>query len=83
MRTTIRLDEQLFETVKQYALSNNKTFTAVVEDALREKMMRRATSSNRPRVKLKTVRGEGVRAGIDLDDSASLLDSMERLDDSA
>jgi len=83
MRTTIRLDEQLFQTVKKYALSHGKTFTAVVEDALREKMMRRAVSSHRPRVKLKTVGGEGVRAGIDLDDSASLLDSMERLDDSA
>jgi hypothetical protein len=83
MRTTIRLDEQLFETVKQYALSHGKTFTAVVEDALREKMMRRAVSSRRPRVTLKTVGGKGVRTGIDLDDSASLLDAMEKMDDSA
>ncbi len=83
MRTTIRLDEQLFETVKQYALSHGKTFTAVVEDALREKMMRRAVLAHRPRVKLKTVAGMGVRAGIDLDDSASLLDAMEKKVDSA
>jgi hypothetical protein len=83
MRTTIRLDEQLFETVKQYALTHGKTFTSVVEDALREKMMRRAVPSQRPRVKLKTVGGKGTRAGIDLDDSASLLDAMERPDDPA
>ena len=41
MRTTIRLDEQLLEQAKQYALTHGTTFTAVVEDALREKLMSR------------------------------------------
>ncbi|MEN8132522.1 MAG: type II toxin-antitoxin system VapB family antitoxin [Pseudomonadota bacterium] len=80
MRTTIRLDEHLFEQVKQYALSRGKTFTAVVEDALREKLMGRNIPNHRARVRLKTVDGNGVRRGIDLDDSASLLDAMERPD---
>jgi len=77
MRTTIRLDDRLLEATKQYALTQGKTFTAVVEDALREKLMGRGAARKRSRVKLTTVNGKGVNPGIDLDDSASLLDVME------
>jgi len=77
MRTTIRLDDQLLEQAKQYALTHGKTFTAIVEDALREKLMARPTIKKQARVKLKTISGEGVNAGIDLDDSASLLEVMD------
>lgn len=76
MRTTIRLDDQLLEKAKQYALAHGTTFTAIVEDALREKLMNRPVTKKQSRVKLKTVKGKGVNAGIDLDDSASLLDVM-------
>ncbi len=78
MRTTIRLDDQLLEKVKHYALVHGTTFTAVVEDALREKIMKRPVYEKNAPVKLKTVKGNGVNAGIDLDDSASLLDVMEQ-----
>ena len=77
MRTTIRLDDQLLEATKQYAFARGKTFTAVVEDALREKLMSRCASKKRHRVKLKTVNGNGGNAGVDLDDSAELLDVMD------
>ena len=77
MRTTIRLDDQLLEMTKQYALSHGKTFTAIVEDALREKLMTRSPIKKQSRIKLKTVTGKGVNPGIDLDDSSSLLDVME------
>ena len=77
MRTTIRLDDQLLEMTKQYALSHGKTFTAIVEDALREKLMTRSPTKKQPRIKLKTVNGKGVNPGIDLDDTSSLLDVME------
>jgi Arc/MetJ family transcription regulator len=76
MRTTIRLDDQLLESAKKYALAHGKTFTAVVEDALREKIMARTTPKKHSQVKLMTVKGNGVNAGVDLDDSASLLDMM-------
>ncbi len=77
MRTTIRLDDKLLEQTKQYALTHGKTFTAIVEDALREKLLSRQGLEKQPRIKLKTVDGKGVNTGIDLDDSASLLDVME------
>jgi len=78
VRTTIRLDDKLLELTKQYALTHGKTFTAIVEDALREKLMSRAAARKKQApIKLKTVSGKGVNAGIDLDDSASLLDVMD------
>lgn len=77
MRTTIRLDKQLLEAAKQYALVRGKTFTTVVEDALREKLMKRSELDQRPPVKLTTVNGNGVIAGVDIDDSASLLGVMD------
>lgn len=77
MRTTIRLDEQLLKKAKKYALSHGTTFTSIVEDALREKLMERPSSIKHSPVKLKTVNGRGVYPGIDLDDSASLLDIMD------
>lgn len=77
MRTTIRLDDRLLEKTKKYALSHGTTFTAVVEDALREKLMERASGKRQPTVRLKTVNGKGTYAGVDLDDSSSLLDVMD------
>ncbi len=77
MRTTIRLDDQLLEKAKQYALSHRTTFTAIVEEALREKLMGRPEGKRQQRIKLKTVAGNGLNPGVDLDDSASLLDAME------
>jgi predicted transcriptional regulator len=77
MRTTIRLDDQLLEMTKQYALTHGKTFTAIVEDALREKIMSNPVVIKQSSIKLKTVSGTGVNPGVDLDDSSSLLDIME------
>ena len=46
--------------------------TALLEDALRETLARRNKPEPRRRIKLKTVGGGGVQAGVDLDDSAAL-----------
>ena len=83
MRTTIRLDDQLLAETKQLAAQTGRTLTAVVEDALRETLARRKRSVERAPVSLKTVSGRGLLPGIDLDDSAALLDIMARADGSA
>ncbi|MGQ0670114.1 MAG: ribbon-helix-helix protein, CopG family [Actinomycetota bacterium] len=77
MRTTIRLDDQLLAEAKQLAARTNRTLTAVIEDALRQAVSRTSGADRRERVTLPTSGGGGVRPGIDLDDSASLLDVME------
>ncbi|MET0167570.1 MAG: ribbon-helix-helix protein, CopG family [Vicinamibacterales bacterium] len=77
MRTTVRLDERLLAEVKKYAAESGRTLTSVLEDALRETLARRRSGVKRKPVRLKTARGEGLRPGVDLDDTASLLDLME------
>ncbi len=78
MRTTVRLDEHLLAQAKRRAAETGKTLTAVLEDALRESLARRNLPAKSKPVRLKTVKGSGVRAGVDLDDGASLLDLMGR-----
>src|SRR5438045_1698325 len=82
MRTTIRLDPDLLAEAKRIAADTGTTLTAVIQDALRESFLRRATAKERTRVKLPTFKGKGVRPGVNLDDSAALLELMERDRDS-
>jgi hypothetical protein len=77
MRTTVRLDQHLLAQAKKRAAETRRTLTAVIEEALRDSLQRRTRAGKRAPVKLRTVKGTGVRPGVDLDDSASLLDTME------
>ncbi len=77
MRTTIRLDERLLVEAKKYAAESGRTLTSVLTDALRETLGRRRAPGKRKLVRLRTVKGNGVRPGVDLDDTASLLEHME------
>ena len=83
MRTTIRIDDQLLKETKQLAAKTGKTLTAVIEDALRETLARQEEGQQRVPVKLPVVEGNGLQAGVDLDDSAALLELMESANDSA
>ena len=78
MRTTIQLDDQLLLEAKQYAAQTGRTLKAVIEDALREALARTEVTRPQTRVPLKTFKGRGVQSGVDLDDTSSLLDLMER-----
>lgn len=77
MRTTVRLDPHLLSEAKKRAADLGTTLTAVLEQALRESLARRNTKAIVRPVRLKTYKGGGLRAGVDLDDSAALLDLME------
>lgn len=77
MRTTVRLDDQLLKAAKRFAQDTGRSLTAVMEDALRHFLSRRQARTTRKAVKLPTVSGKGLRAGVDLDDSAALLAFME------
>jgi hypothetical protein len=77
MRTTVRLDEDLLRRSKALAARTGRTLTAVIEDALRETLARQQRRRSRPRSALPTFKGRGLRPGVDLNDSAGLLDIME------
>ena len=80
MRTTIRLDELLLRMVKDHALKTGQSMTAVIEDALRIYLEKRKRGTRKRRVKLTTVKGNGVKPGVDLDSMADLMERMGQAD---
>lgn len=76
MRTTIKIDDRLLSEAKARAARSGTTLNAVVEDALRVAFAMRGPAQHAP-VELPTFAGSGLRPGVDLDDTASLLDLME------
>lgn len=81
MRTTIHIDPDLLTEAKQLAVRTGKTLTALIEEALREALLRRRKPIPRNPTPLTIVGGRGLRPGIDLDDSAQLLDLLDRGDE--
>ncbi len=78
MRTTVRLDERLLREAKAVAVEERRTLTAVIDDALRQFLARKAASGRtRPKVELITFGEGGLRPGVDLDDTAALIELME------
>jgi hypothetical protein len=75
MRTTVTIDDQLLVEVKTVAAQSGRTLSAVIEDALRASMARRAERVPIP--PLPTISGGRLQPGVDLDDSAALLELME------
>jgi len=74
----VRLDDTLLRQAKKLAAETGRSLTAVIEDALREVVGRRAASSARKEnIAFPTFKGRGLRPGVDLDNSAALLDVME------
>ncbi|MFO0791030.1 MAG: CopG family transcriptional regulator [Pirellulales bacterium] len=80
MRTTLRLDDRLLADVKKLAIDTGRTFTQVVEDALRVALAHRSKQRKRKPVKLHTCGGKGLQAGVDLSNNAALADLMDEHD---
>lgn len=76
MRTTIHIDDILHAELKGIAARTGRTLTAVIHDALIDSLSRRRNAKRLP-VKLRVFHGTGVMPGVDLNDSADLLDHMD------
>ena len=73
------MEDSLLRRAKEAAAQRDTTLTAILEQALREWLDRQRRSRRRPRVDLPVSRaGGGLLPGVTLDDSADLLDRMER-----
>ncbi len=81
MRTTIRLPDDLLREAKRLAAETDRTLTSLIEDALRS-AIRGRPQNGEPivPVRLTTFGRKGTLPGVDLDDSAALLDHMESAD---
>ncbi len=77
MRTTIYIPDDLLAEAKKVAAESQRTLTAVIEDALRETLARRSRRNRSDFVRLTTYGKSGPKPGVDLDDTAALIDLME------
>jgi hypothetical protein len=71
MRTTVRLDPELIARAKEVAAETGTTVTAVIEDALRERLEKKRV------VRIPTFHGTGLQPGVDINSNAALLELME------
>jgi hypothetical protein len=78
MRTTVRLDDALLDQARREASRRGETLTALIEQGLRLVLARTRGPRRRGRIVLPTSRARGgLLPGVDLNDSALLLDIME------
>ena len=83
MRTTVRLDERLLERARKEAARRGATLTSLIEEGLQLVLRRPLKQADRPHVSLPECRaGGGTQPGVDLNDSAALLERMEERFDS-
>lgn len=76
MRTTITIDDHLLDEIRQVAAARRQTVSQVIEESVRESLLRRGAESREP-FELRTFQGGGYQAGVDLDDNAALLELMD------
>lgn len=78
MRTTVRLDDNLLQEAKMEAVRRGETLTALIERGLRMILTKRKEEPGKRRVRIPVSRARGgTQPGVNLDDSADLLDLME------
>jgi hypothetical protein len=77
MRTTLTIDDALLAEYKRVAADTHRTLSYVIQDALRETLVRRREAAGRRPVRLPVIGGGGLQPGVDLDDNARLLELLE------
>ena len=78
MRTTIRLDDSLLQQAKREAARRGITLTGLIEQGLRLVLVRPSRPGERPWVTIPVSSArDGTLPGVDLNDSAALLELME------
>ena len=77
MRTTITLDEGLAADLKRRARKEGKSLSAVITEALRAQLAKREASPKAVPFRLVTVKGGGLRPGVDV----TKLRALEEIED--
>lgn len=77
MRTTLNLDDDLIRAAKDKAHTEGTTLTSVIEQALRALLSDRQKPTERQRYEVPVISTGPMMPGVDLDDSAGLLEILE------
>lgn len=81
----MRLDDQLMREAKTLAAQEGTTFTALIEDSLRERIARSRKGPDKRPVKLPVFHGTGIREDLDPEiflDNSRLADALDEFDGS-
>lgn len=78
MRTTVDINDELLIAAKKRAAETRRTLSAVLEDALRLSLKEPFPSS--AKLVIPSISMGSLMPGVELDNSAALLDLMERED---
>lgn len=81
MRTTLNLDDGLIRAAKQRAVEEGRTLTSLVEEGLRQVLLRQPPAAEP--VDLPAFGRDGLQPGIRLDDPAALRDIVHADEDAA
>jgi len=77
MRITINIEDELHQTAKYNAAKQKMTLSAFVEEALRLYLTSKDIISEKTELKMPTAGKGGLRPGVNLDQSAVLMDILE------
>jgi hypothetical protein len=81
MRTTVRLDPGLMAQAKKEAARRGESLTSLIERGLRLVLARPSNTQKKRRIDIPVSEATGgTLPGVNLDDSAALLDLMEQHD---
>jgi hypothetical protein len=80
MRTTIKLDDEVFRAYKQRAAARGTTFADEVEEALRADLQSRRSLQDDDPFEVFVFAGDGSPALIDIDDNRALQELMDAED---
>ena len=78
MRTTIQLDETLLDQATKLAQAKGCDCSRFIAETLRDKIAPKPPVAHQPFFCLTTVGGQGVRPGVDLNNSTALLALMKQ-----
>lgn len=77
MRTTIRIDDDLYRAVKERAARSGRTVASVLEDAVRAGMDPPAASVRRPAYEVRASGAGGLLPGVDVGSNASVREALD------
>jgi len=80
VRTTIKLDDEVFRAYKRRAAERGTTFAQEVEQALRADLLDRGQSGDEQPFEALVFRGDDAPALIDINDNRALQELMDQED---
>ena len=80
MKISVQIDNRLLARAKKKAATMGTNLNAFIERSLRQTLARKSPRGSRKRLSFPTSGGGGLQPGVNLDNSAALLDLMDGID---